>query len=373
MTLLSETALIDRIFEHIDAKTTDVGDDIWREPTEHYRSRERFDAEIALMRRLPIPFCPSAALPESGSFIARTAIKTPILAVRGDDGVVRAFRNACRHRGTPVAEGEGCQRAFVCPYHAWTYGLDGKLKHIPGADGFPDLDKATHGLVPVTAEELGGLVFITQDEPLSSGALEDMPILIAPDQEVFNTIDFTDKANWKLFSETFMEGYHIKALHSKSFYPYGYDNLNVVETFGRNSRVVFPFRRIEKLRSKPRAEWRLQGLVTNAYQLFPNTHIAVLSNHVTLVILEPVSVNETKWVVYQISASSTGGEKVDIAEAKRDADFVQDVGLAEDRDTARAIQVGLETNANLHFTFGKFEKAIGHFHKNLTEHVEMLK
>ncbi|MGZ0186940.1 MAG: aromatic ring-hydroxylating oxygenase subunit alpha [Alphaproteobacteria bacterium] len=359
MALLSETALIDRIFEHIDGKTTDVGDDIWREPTENYHTQEWFDAEITVMRRLPVPFCPSAALPEPGSFIARTAAKTPILAVRGDDGVVRAFRNACRHRGMPVGDGEGCQRAFVCPYHGWTYGLDGKLKHIPSEDGFPDLDKATHGLAPVTAEERGGLVFITQDESLSSGALDEMPDLITPDQVVFNTIAFSDRANWKLIGETFLEGYHIKALHTKSFYPYGYDNLNIVETFGRNSRVVFPFRRIEKLR--------------DVYQLFPNTLIVELSNHAMLVILEPVSVSETKTVVYQISLRPNDGEKVDMAAAKRDAGFVQDEGLVEDREAACAIQAGLETNANTHFTFGKFEKAICHFHKNLTEHVEMLK
>jgi phenylpropionate dioxygenase-like ring-hydroxylating dioxygenase large terminal subunit len=373
MTLLSEIDLIDRIFEHIDGKTTDVGDAVWQEPTENYRSQERFDAEIALMRQLPVAFCPSAALPQPGSFIARTAAKTPILAVRGDDGIVRAFRNACRHRGMPVGQGEGCQRAFVCPYHAWTYGLDGKLKHIPGEQGFPDLDKAMHNLVPVTAEERGGLVFITQDEPLSNGALEDMPDLIAPDQAVFNTIEFTDKANWKLFAETFMEGYHIKALHTKSFYPYGYDNLNIVETFSRNSRVVFPFQRIEKLRDKPRAEWRAQGLVTDVYHLFPNTLVVELSNHAMLVVLEPISVSETRTVVYQFSLTSKDGEEIDMAAAKRDASFVQDDGLIEDRNAACAIQAGLEANANSHFTFGKLENVICHFHKNLTEHVGMLK
>lgn len=63
-----------------------------------------------------------------------------------------------------------------------------------------------------------------------------MPDLIAPGQVVFECSSFTDEANWKLLLETSMEGYHIKALHSKSFYPYGYDNLNVVETYGTNSR-----------------------------------------------------------------------------------------------------------------------------------------
>jgi len=155
--LLDDASAIERIFEHIDNGTTDLGDTLWREPVSHYFSRARFDAEIALLRRSPIPFCPSAALPEPGSFIARTAAGTPLLVVRDNEGVVRAFINACRHRGMQVASGEGCSKTFSCPYHAWTYGLDGRLRGIPGEDAFPDIDKATHGLVPLSAREAGGL------------------------------------------------------------------------------------------------------------------------------------------------------------------------------------------------------------------------
>ena len=119
------------------------------------------DAELAVLRRVPMAFCPSAALPEAGSYIARTTVGTPLLVVRGSDGIVRGFRNACRHRGMKLADGEGCARAFACPYHAWTYGLDGSLRHVPGEAGFPGLDKETHGLVPVTVHEKGGIVFVT--------------------------------------------------------------------------------------------------------------------------------------------------------------------------------------------------------------------
>lgn len=371
--LLNEADLIDRIFAHIDGKTTDAGHGVWREPVENYTSRERFDAELAVMRRLPVPFCPSAAIREPGSFIARTASGTPLLVVRGDDGVARAFRNACRHRGMAVARGEGCQRSFACPYHAWTYGLDGSLKHIPGEDGFPGLDKADNGLVPVhSVEERGGLVFVTQDAPLSDGALAELPELLAPEQELFNSISFNDQTNWKLIGETSMEGYHIKALHNKSFYPYGFDNLNVVETYGRNSRIVFPFRRIEKLRNLPREEWRTKGMVTDVYQLFPNTHISYLTDHAMLIILEPVSPTETQWVIYQVTLKPEDGKPIDIETARRDANFVQDTGLVEDRDAAHTIQEHISSGANTHLTFGRYEQAIGHFHRHLTEHVAML-
>ena len=97
--LLSDVDLVDRILTHIDAKTTDKGTSVWREPTANYISSERFAAEIDVLRRVPMAFCPSAALPEPGSYIARTTVGTPLLVVRGSDGVVRGFRNACRHRG----------------------------------------------------------------------------------------------------------------------------------------------------------------------------------------------------------------------------------------------------------------------------------
>jgi phenylpropionate dioxygenase-like ring-hydroxylating dioxygenase large terminal subunit len=286
---------------------------------------------------------------------------------------VRGFRNACRHRGMKLAEGEGCKRAFACPYHAWTYGLDGALRHVPGEEGFPGLDKEAHALVPVTVHEKGGLVFVTQESPLSDGALPDVPDLLPPDYVLFNKIEFDDKANWKLIGETSMEGYHIKALHNQSFFPYGYDNLNVVELHGCNSRIVFPFRRIEKLRQVAREEWSVQGRITDVHQLFPNSHVSFLSSHAMLIILEPVTPTETHWVVYQLAPRVKNGKPLDIAEARRDANFVQDAGLTEDRQAACAIQAGLASGANTHFTFGHYEQAIGHFHRHLTEHVEKLK
>lgn len=92
MTLLNESDIIDRIFSHIDNKTTGLGDNACQEPVANYLSKEPFNAEMALLKRTPEPFCPSAALPESGSHIARKAAGTPLIAVRGDDDIVRADR-----------------------------------------------------------------------------------------------------------------------------------------------------------------------------------------------------------------------------------------------------------------------------------------
>src|SRR5262245_43727452 len=221
MPLLSDAAVIERVLGHIQNGTTDTSEGCWREPVANYRSQPRLDAELALLRRLPAAFCPSAALPEAGSYLAREAAGTPLLVVRGNDGRVRAFRNACRHRGMQVASGSGCAAAFSCRYHGWTYGLDGALRHVPHAEGFPGLDKARHGLVPVTAVERGGLVWVSQcGEPGDFAALDDFPELLGKDQRLIETrSEFTVPANWKVFLEGFLEGYHIKTTHPTSFLP----------------------------------------------------------------------------------------------------------------------------------------------------------
>ena len=367
--LLDETALAERIFEHIDAGTTDLGDTVWREPVSHYLSQERFEAECALIRRFPTPFCPSAALPEQGSYVARMAAGNPIVVTRDGDGSVRAFINACRHRGMQVAEGNGCAKALSCPYHGWTYGLDGTLKGIPGQSGFPELDREQHGLKAVAAIEQGGIIYVQQEGNIDPRRLTHALDYFSPNQPLFDQKVLTDSANWKLLYETLMEGYHIKSLHRESFYPFGFDNLNVVETFGPHSRVVYPFQRIEQLREVPPSDRNLTGLVTSVYMLFPNASISVLSKHTNLVILEPVSPTESQWVIYSLINTSPDGKPFDLEDAKRDAAFVNDSGQEEDRAAAATIQRTLASGANSHLTFGHFEKAIVHFHQRLAEYL----
>ncbi len=362
--LLDDQGVADRVLRHIRDKTTDVGTEVWREPVANYRSGERLARELAVLRRTPTPFCPSAALPEAGSYVARVAAGTPLLVVRGSDGVVRAFRNACRHRGTEIADGEGCAKAFVCRYHGWTYRLDGRLQHIPHAEGFPGVAREDHGLAAVTAEERHGLVFVTQ-EPGAGAAAPwlDLPELIADDQQMLRSGAAEVEVNWKIYLEGFLEGYHIRATHPQSFYPYGYDNLTLVEHSGLHSRITFPFRRIEKLADVAPPERRVDGLLTYVYHLFPNTFVTVLSHHTNLVILEPLTLERTRFVIYTLTNRGGGPQAVEAAQ--RDASFVNDTGAAEDLAVVLSIQRGMASEANEHFTFGRFEGAIAHFHRNL--------
>ena len=139
-----------------------------------------------------------------------------------------------------------------------------------------------------------------------------------------------------------------------------------------NSRIVFPFRRIEKLRNIPKNEWRAEGMLTYVYQLYPNARLSKLSNHDQLVILEPVSFEETNWIVYRLSPSGTQRSPEKLQNSRRDAAFVKDTGVAEDRVAASSIQKALLGEGNTHFTFGRYEAAAVHFHENWQRHLDEL-
>ncbi len=380
----SEAQLVEHILNLIDTKSTDLGEQDWREPVENYNSQARFDAEIRLMRRLPTAFCPVAALPDPGSYVARMSAGVPVVVVRGLDGEIRAFRNACRHRGMQLADGSGCTKIFRCTYHGWAYRLDGRLEYVPDEHGFPDLDKSSHGLVPLHDVTMqGGLVFITQDEPIGPGALASLPDLLTPDQVIFDSGESVTDVNWKLQAEGTLEGYHIKHTHPESFFPYGFDNLNVIEMQGPNVRVCFPFRRIEKLRDVPAAERSLGRTVTLVNHIFPAASVTRLSDHFTLSFAEPESPTQTRYYSYKMTMPLQGdgrstkqantapsAEMVD--KAKKDAAFLSNTGLKEDAKVIHDIQAAIGSGANTHYTFGRFESAIVHLHKHLTEHLETL-
>ena len=371
--LLSDQAVIERVFDHIDNGSTDLGDEIWREPTVNYCSEERFGKELALFRQLPLPFAPSIALPNTGDYIARPVGGVPIVVVRGDDGGLRAFRNACRHRGVTVAQGQGCTRVFTCGYHGWAYGLDGALQHVPHESGFPGLNKSEYGLVPIDGViERGGLIFVAIEPPIDDGALVEMPELIGSDQAIFRESDRESEFNWKLNIEATLEGYHIKPTHRETFFPYGYDNMNVVETFGPNARVTFPFRRIEKLRKLAPAERNISGRVTYAYNIFPNASVAMLSNHTVASFSEPLSPTRTRYFSYRIGQKIADGDEEAAARMERDADFVSDTGAKEDAEMVQRIQEGLASGANSHFIYGRFEKAIVNFHQHMTRLIDRI-
>jgi len=142
---------------------------------------------------------------------------------------------------------------------------------------------------------------------------------------------------------------------------YRADGPIAVITFGRNSRVTFPYRAINKLRAIPPAERTVEGKLTYVYHLFPNVMVATFPTFMAMVVLEPVAIDRTKIITYALIGAGEGRSA-----GNRPSEFV-DAGAVEDNAMACAVQRGLASGANDFFEFGRFEGAIGHFHRTLRE------
>jgi choline monooxygenase len=363
--LASDVEIVHRILAHIDAGTTDEGD-AWREPVKAYLDPARFADELRLLRSMPSVYVPSAAIPNPGDHADRVAFGVPLFAVRDTDRRVRVFRNACRHRGMALVDGPGCSHALVCRYHGWTYRLDGSLAHVPHAEGFPDLDMSSRGLVEVASREADGLVVIDPldtHDPAPEGLTDGSPWRdkLSPDDRLFYTQSTVRAMNWKILVEQFLEGYHIRSTHRETFYPLQYDNLNVVEKFGPNSRITFPYRNIERLRDRPESTWTVGARVTFVYHLFPNVMLATFPDQTLAVVIDPIDIDHTTVTTYGMAAprevearTPTGAGRSVLAE-----------GALEDNAMSAGVQQGLHANANTFVEFGRHESAIGHFHATL--------
>lgn len=366
--LMTDEQVIEQILYHIDNKTTDLGDCSWQEPTQHYLSDERFNAERKLLDTTPLLFCPSAAIPKHGSYTARDIQGVPLFVVRDKDGKAKAFRNACRHRGVKIASGTGRKTAFVCPYHAWTYATDGALKVIPHEHGFPQVNKCDKSLVPVQTIEVRGLIFVCFSEQDQSDKLLSLPELVPEGYHLYDESSAEITANWKTIAESFLEGYHIKSTHPRSFFPVQYDNLNVIERFGENSRVCFPYRSVEKLRERPRSKWQAENRLTYVYHVFPNIIVSTHPGFRVIISIEPVAANKTiqsNYVVTNIDTTcEQNKQQLDKAVALANS------SIDEDRAMILGAQAGLESKANEYLEFGLFESAIVHLHSTLKAKLE---
>ncbi len=154
-----------------------------------------------------------------GDFVTASIGPSPVVVVRGHDGQLRTFLNACRHRGTALAEGRGnCGRTLDCPYHAWSYATDGRLVGVPDREEF-SCDPTELGLVPVRTATLGPMVFACLDAaapPFAEWAGELADAMVrhrGAEMDLAFEFTYDVEVNWKVYVENGLEGYHIRFVH----------------------------------------------------------------------------------------------------------------------------------------------------------------
>jgi phenylpropionate dioxygenase-like ring-hydroxylating dioxygenase large terminal subunit len=198
-------------------------DEGWSLPAWTYSDPEFFDLE---MRRLIRPswqvVCHVSDVPRAGDYHTLEYAGESVIALRGNDGVVRAFTNVCRHRGSRLLDGpSGCAKLLVCPYHAWTYDLQGKLTGVPLKSTYGALDMDKLGLVPVDVEIFRGFIFVRLEDDGGPSVAE----MMAPYADEIEPYRFDDlrafgrvtlrerRVNWKNVGDNYSDGLHIAVAH----------------------------------------------------------------------------------------------------------------------------------------------------------------
>jgi len=276
-----------QVFDHLDAHTTALADAVTINPVTAYTCPERLAQELELIRSEPILMGLSAKIPKAGDYLTDNNTGIPILVVRGHDGTVRAFVNACRHRGTMLVSGEGhIRNRIVCPYHAWSYDLDGGLAVVPHKDAFEGFDLASCQLKALPACERDGLIWVrpTGEAPIDpddhlGGLADEFQSYGFAGYHHYKTRRIACAMNWKIIIDTFLEPYHFAVLHRETVAPIFFPNLCLFDAFGRNLRETLPRRTIVELRSQPPETWDVIKHTAIVYVLFPNTVFVMQADH----------------------------------------------------------------------------------------------
>lgn len=169
--------------------------------------------------------CHESKVAKPGDYAVTKAGDVPIIITHGRDGELRGFVNVCRHRLHSIAEEDGNKPLLQCPYHGWTYGLDGKLKSAPRAEREPGFDCSAISLEPVSVERWDQWVFVNPDpaaEPLASITrdIRDRTDELNADLREYEfqvRYEYTMDCNWKVWAENAVECYHCPTLHRGSF------------------------------------------------------------------------------------------------------------------------------------------------------------
>jgi len=296
----------------------------------------------------------AALVEQRASFFSSRVGHVPIVVVRDRDDKLRGFVNVCRHRGHLVASGSGCRETLQCPYHAWTYGLDGSLRRAPRSEREPGFDPEAFSLLPVSVDVWGPFVFANVDPgaPALADSLAGVRELVESSGLDLDTLGFRERvewempANWKNAIENYLECYHCPVAHPglAKVVDVDVDSYALVERELSSSQFASlrPGVRDGRIRNvpyRPRTD-EVEG--AQYHYVWPATTINIepgrpnLSMDVTVPGTEPGRC--TGWTDYFF------GEDVTEEEAAEIVAFSQQVA-AEDQSLVQSVQAGLESGA----------------------------
>lgn len=326
-------------------------------PTFIYTSQDWYDREIKeIFRKEWLCVGRVEMVATRGDYYTLEVVGDPIIIVRGRDDKIRAFLNVCRHRGTVIAKGSGNCRTLRCPYHQWTYALDGRLLGTPGKPdpmvGVENFDLKEYGLIELKSADWGGFIFLTfnDDAPILMEWLGDLPEFAKNyrfDDFRATRATFDDvRCNWKVIAENSIDHYHQDVVHltqldrkTTQIWTMEKPRGPAVVTYGTGSLTMKNANRFETIQGL--SEKQRKG----AYWLWVKPHVALnLTPYYMLFRLQfPVGVERTyvySWFCFPSESVRDGDPGL------RDAAFYggRDQVFEEDTEIASVIQRGLRSS-----------------------------
>lgn len=333
-----------------------------------------------LWRKSWLYACHTDEIPEPGSFYLFKRTGSPVLVLRGKDGVIRAFYNTCRHRGAPlVKDCKGKVDGLVCGYHGWTYALDGRLVNLRDKRDFVGLDMGEHSLVAVRCELLGNWVFVNEDpaaEPLLAhlGVIPDYLEQIQPAQVRFvDRRSYHVRCNVKVLLDAFLEVYHLKSIHQKTVDRFlDHRGTSITLWPKGHSLMLTPNRRPDwedpGTRGMRRIETATEITRSNnpSYNFYPNLVTPVDATGNPFILFWPAGDREMEIEVIWF-APDWGDEPLHPLWEARLSNFERI--LEEDTQFAEQIQESVESRAFRGITLNYQERRIYHWHEELDRRI----
>ena len=344
-----------------------------------YFDPEFFEAEKkAFLRAAPQVVCHESEIAKSGEWRSIDYLGESVIVIRGDDGEVRAFSNVCRHRGSRLVDGTGgCAKVLTCPYHAWSYGRDGRVVGVPHRNEYPGLKTEELGLMPVALEKWHGFLFVT----LEPGAPSVAEMMAPYEHEVahyrFEELRAIGRVtlrprplNWKTIADNYSDHLHI---------PVGHPGLT--RLFGRNYRIEArewvdrmegDLADKESPNPSERAYQRLLPRVDHLpeshqrkwlyYKLFPNVAFDIYPDQVDFMQFLPVSATET--VIREISYA-VPDERREMRAARHLNWRINRRVNAEDTELITRVQLGMQSASYRAGPLGTSEVCLRSFARKL--------
>lgn len=368
-----QLALLNRLIERrVNGDRHIVTDEVSHLPVDLYTSQEIFDREMAtIFADYPLIVGHVDSVREPGSYMLGDWKRYPFVVVRQRDGTLRAFWNTCRHRGSTLVKSETGKplSSFVCPFHGWTYDLDGRLQAIPRSFGFPGLDKKKYGLSEVPVKESMGFVWVW---PKHSDSFDPVAFTgsFAEDIEHFGLGRFSRykkvvteiKANWKLLVQSSLEAYHVPALHKATIAKDLENGVLVYDVDGPQLRICVGRSKLLEAIQVPEEERNILDYVGILYVVFPNVIIRLYHSYFWIKCFFPLAPDRTLWrQEFLYLPDRFDGEKGRRSLKSLYTFFHEVVFSLEDYPVLEGIQTNLLNGVNETHTLGREEGLVSVF------------